>query len=132
MSRVAGRKGRIYLAQTTGGQAQPLTAQAKWSINHSATKTDATAMGDQTKQYVADTPDASGTFEGFFDDTVDTTYAAAVDGLPRRFYLYPTVDTPTVYWYGMVLPDLTISGGVGGAVAVSASWSAAGPVLKQG
>lgn len=131
MGRVAGRMGRIYLAQTTAGQAEPLTAQAKWSINHTSAKTDVTAMGDTTKQYVADIPDAAGTFEGFFDDTVDTTYAAAVDGLPRRFYLYPNVNTPTVYWYGMILPDLTISGGVGGAVGVSASWSAASPVVKK-
>jgi hypothetical protein len=132
MARVAGRKGRIYLAKTNGGQAEPLVAQAKWSINMSTSKTDVTAMGDTTKQYIADTPDAAGTFEGFFDDTVDTTYAAAVDGLARRFYLYPTVDTPTVYWYGMILPDLTVSGGVGGAVGVSASWSAASAVVKQG
>lgn len=132
MARAAGRKGRIYLGTTSTAEASPMVAQAKWSINHASTKIDVTAMGDDTKTYVADTPDAAGTFEGFFDDGVDTTYAAAVDGLSRKFYLYPTIDKPTVYWFGTVLPDLTISGGVGAAVGVSSSWSAATPVIKKG
>ncbi|SDG95157.1 hypothetical protein [Klenkia brasiliensis] len=132
MARVAGRMGRIYLAQTTTGQAEPMVAQAKWSINQTSSKQDVTALGDTTKQYVADTPDATGTFEGFFDDAADSTYKAAVDGLPRRFYLYPNVNTPTVYWYGQILPDLTIAGGVGTAVTVSSSWSAASSIVKQG
>lgn len=132
MSRVAGRKGRIYMAQTNGGQAVPLINQSKWSINFTTGKLDATAMGDATKQYVADVPDATGTFEGFFDDSADTTYAAAIDGLPRRFYLYPTTDVPSVYFYGMILPDLTVNGGVGAVVGVSASWAAATSITKIG
>lgn len=130
MGRVAGRMGRIYLAPTTAGQAQPMVAQAKWSINMTTGKLDVTALGDSTKQYVSDVPDAAGTFEGFFDDGVDTTYAAAVDGLPRRFYLYPNINVPTVYFYGMILPDLSVNGGVGAAVAVSSSWSAASAITK--
>lgn len=132
MARAAGRKGRIYLGTTPTAEATPMVAQAKWSINHASSKIDVTGMGDGTKVYIADTPDAAGTFEGFFDDGVDSTYAAAVDGLPRKMYLYPTVDKPSVYWFGTVLPDLTINGGVGAAVAVSSSWSAASPVQKVG
>jgi hypothetical protein len=61
------------------------------------------------------------------------TYTAATDGVARKFYLYPDlVNDPAQYWFGTILPDFKVDGDVGGAVAVSASWSAASAIAKVG
>lgn len=133
MARRAGRNGRIYLGiASSAATAEPLPFYAKWSLSASTDKINVTAMGDDNKTYVSGLPDASGDFSGFADDATSQTYAAAVDGQPRKFYQYPDlVNSPTVYWYGMILPDFTINGDVAGALEVSSSWSAAGPILKS-
>lgn len=132
MARIAGRKGRVYLEVAAGDAATPLPFIAQWSINFSTDKIDTTAMGDDNKVYVADLPDASGDFSGFYDDATNQTYEAAVDGLPRKFYLYPNTTDPGKYFYGTILPDFQVSGGVGNAVSVQASWNAAGTISRVG
>jgi hypothetical protein len=89
-------------------------------------------MGDNNKVYVAGLPDASGDFSGFYDDSTVQTYTAAVDGLARKFYLYPNTLTNTQYFWGTILPDFAVNGAVGGAVEVKASWNAASTIAKQG
>jgi hypothetical protein len=82
--------------------------------------------------YVAGLPDASGDFSGFFDDASAQTYTAATDGLPRKFYLYPNRSSASVYFFGTILPDMSINASVSGAVEVSSSWSAASTITKVG
>lgn len=133
MARIAGRRGRIYMGiASDSASAEPLPFFADWSINFATEKYDVTAMGDNNKVYVAGLPDAQGEFSGFYDDATQQTYTAAVDGLARKFYLYPSTSLSTQYFFGTVLPDFKVSGGVGGAVAVSASWMAASTVAKVG
>ena len=132
MARLAGRNGRVYLALTSGGVAQPVAYQASWSLNFTTNKIDVTAFGDATKVYVAGLPDASGQFAGFYDDASVQTYTAATDGVARAFYLYPTTNNTAQYFWGTVLPDMTIDSTVDGAIAVSASFAAASPILKVG
>lgn len=132
MSRIHGRNGRVYLAVTSGGTASPLPFLATWSINFSTDKGEVTAMGDLNKVFVAGLPDASGQFAGFYDDATAQTYTAATDGVARPFYLYPSTLTPTQYWWGTVLPDFNVDGGVGKAVEISASWNAASTIAKVG
>lgn len=131
MSRIAGRRGRIYLgiADDTA-TAEPLPFVAKWSINFATDKIEVTALEDKNKTYLGGLPDASGDFSGFYDDATNQTYTAATDGLPRKFYLYPNLATPTQYFFGTILPDLKIDADVAGAVAMSASWSAASAIKK--
>lgn len=112
--------------------AEPLPFFADWSINFATDKTEVTAMGDNNKVYVAGLPDASGEFSGFYDDATNQTYTAAVDGLARKFYLYPSTSLNSQYFFGTILPDFSVNGGVGAAVAVSASWNAASIVQKVG
>lgn len=130
MARISGRKGRVYLQIPSTGDATPLAFVNKWSLVSSTDKIEVTALEDENKTYVSGLPDASGTFEGFFDDASAQTYTAATDGLPRKFYLYPDRTVNTTYWFGTILPDFTANGDVAGAVAFSSSWNAAGPVLK--
>lgn len=133
MARIAGRRGRIYLGIASDtASAEPLPFFASWSMSFETEKIDVTAMGDTTKVYVSGLPDASGEFSGFYDDATNQTYLAAVDGLARKFYLYPNTATTTQYWFGTILPDFSVNAEVSGAVEVSASWSAATPVTKVG
>jgi hypothetical protein len=133
MARRHGRNGRVYMGLTSGGTAEPLAVQAKWSINFATEKADVTALGDTNKVYVAGLPDASGEFEGWYDDATVQTYTAASDGVARKFYLYPDVtNSPGQYWWGTVFPDFTAEGGVDDALSVKASWNAASPITKVG
>lgn len=112
--------------------AVPLPFFAAWSLNQVTDKTDVTAMGDTNKVYVGGMPDASGEFSGWYDDATVQTYTAAVDGQPRKFYLYPSLLNPGQYWYGDILPDFSVNGGVAGAVEVAASWNASSAITKIG
>jgi hypothetical protein len=91
-----------------------------------------TAMDDDNKVYISDMPDASGDFSGLLRRRDAQTYTAAVDGLPRKFYLYPNKDTASQYWFGTVNVDFQVNGGVGEAVAVQGKWSAATSIKKVG
>ncbi len=132
-TRFAGRNGRVYFDIAGGGAASPLPFIAKWSIKAATDKFDVTAMGDNNKVYVAGLPDASGDFSGFMDNGTQQTYTAAVDGIGRKFYLYPDLsNTPGLYFFGTVLADFNVDGDVGGAVALSSSWSAATQISRVG
>lgn len=120
---------------TGSAVATPLPFFADWSINFTVDKFEVTAMGDSNKVYVSGLPDASGDFSGFYDDATVQTYTAATDGIARKFYLYPnTTGSPGTgqYFFGTILPDFSVNGGVGGAVQVKASWSAATAITKVG
>lgn len=132
MARISGRRGRVYIGIASSGTAEPLPFVAKWSLSAQTDKIDVTSMDDTTKVYVAGLPDASGTFEGFFDSSTPQTYTAATDGVARKFYLYPDLTSSGTYWFGTVLPDFQVSSEVGGAVTMTASWSAATPISKVG
>jgi hypothetical protein len=132
MARIAGRNGRIYMGIASGGTAEPIAFQASWSINFTTNKIDVTAFGDSNKTYVAGLPDASGQFAGFYDDATAQYFTAASDGVARKWYLYPNISTATQYFFGTILPDMTIDSTVDGAAAVSASFSAASIISKVG
>jgi hypothetical protein len=133
VSRIHGRYGQVYIGSTGGGTAaSPCAFVADWSINFTTQKVDVTALGDSNLTYVAGLPNAEGDFTGFFDTATAQTYLAAVDGLSRTFYLYPSTITaaPGEYFYGTILADFTVAGGVASAVTMKSSWAAAGPVLR--
>ncbi len=133
MGRISGRRGRIYMGiANDSATAEPLPFFASWEIKFAPDKIEVTAMGDDNKVYVSGLPDASGEFSGFYDDATNQTYTAAVDGLPRKFYLYPSTSLTTQYFFGTVLPDFNVSAEVSGAVSVSASWAASTTVRKVG
>ena len=111
--------------------AEPVPFMASWSLAAETDKIEVTAMGDASKVYVAGLPDASGEFSGFMDDATAQTYTAAVDGLPRKFYLYPNVNVPTLYFYGTIFADFSTNASVDGATELSSSWSAATPIGRK-
>lgn len=131
MGRIAGKRGVVYLGLTNGGAASPVAFLSKWTMDKPTDKYDVTAMGDPNKTYVAGVPDSSGDFEGWYDDSTPQMYAAAVDGLSRNFYLYEDTNSPANYWYGTVLPDMSVEGGVDEAVSVKSSWKAGGQIVRM-
>lgn len=134
MARRHGRKGRLYIDTSSGasGSASPLAGLTSWSFESSTDKEDVSAMGDDNKQYVAGLPDATGDFEGKWDDEAGSTYAASRDGLPRKFYLYPSTDISTKYFFGTAFFDFSLEGDVEGALEFSGEWSAASNIVGQG
>jgi len=132
VGRIAGRNAVIYLGATTSAAASPITFQNTWSMNFTSDKIDVTAFGETTKTYVAGIADAQGEFAGFYDDSTPQTYTAAIDGLSRRFYLYPSSLNTAQYFFGTVFADMSINAAVAGATEVSASWNAASSIAKVG
>lgn len=131
--RIHGRNGVVYLASKSGQAASPLTFQADWAINAAPARPDLTAVPDTSVTYgVPEVPDINGDFSGWYDDATAQTYLAAVDGLPRAWYLYPSSRQAWRYFYGMVLPDFQSGGSVAGAVQFKATWSAAGFIGQAG
>lgn len=132
MSRLHGRNGVVYAGVSAGDAASPVAFLADWTINFTVAKVDVTCLGDTNLVYVAGLPDASGDFSGFFDNATVQTYKAATDGLPRNFYLYPNTTNPGNYFFGTILPDYSIAGGVGAAVSLKSTWSAASQMQQVG
>lgn len=132
MARIHGRNGICYIGATSGDDASPMAYLSDWTISFTVDKQDVTAMGDANKVYVAGLPDAEGDFSGFYDNATDQTYTAATDGLPRNFYLYPSTSLTTQYFFGTILPDFEVSGGVGDAVKIKSKWNANSTIAKVG
>lgn len=135
MSRIHGRNGIAYVAVNSGAAASPMAFLTDWSINFVVNKVDVTAMGDPNLIWVAGLPDASGDFSGFYDTATAQTYVAATDGLPRNMYLYPSTlgaqgAAPGQYFFGTILPDYSVTGGVAAAVSLKSTWNAASPILR--
>jgi hypothetical protein len=135
VSRIHGRNGLVYLGVTNGAAASPLAFVADWTINFTVAKVDVTALGDSNLVWVAGLPDASGDFSGFYDTATSQTYTAAIDGLSRNLYLYPSLlgvqgANPGQYFFGQVLPDFSASGGVAAAVTFKSTWNAASQVQR--
>lgn len=124
MGRNHGKRGRVYMSLTSAGTAEPIPFMASWEVNHPTDKVEVTAMGDVHKTYVSGMADAQGSFRGFLDDATAQTYTAAIDGLPRKLYIYPDILSNAKYWYGLAIVDLSASGGVDGANTLNSSWAA--------
>jgi hypothetical protein len=131
VSRIHGRNGIAYVGVTSAAAASPMAFLSDWSVNFVVNKVDVTAMGDSNLIYVAGLPDASGDFTGFYDDATSQTYVASTDGLARNFYLYPNTSLdPAQYFFGTILPDFAVTGGVAAAVAIKSTWNASSKIQR--
>lgn len=121
----------VYVGVTSGAAASLLAFQSAWTMNNVTDHQEVTAFGDGNKVYVAGLPDASGDFTGFMDDATSQTYQAAIDGLPRNFYLYPNMTAdPYLYWFGTILPDFSADGAIASAVNAKSTWVAASKIQR--
>ncbi len=125
MSRIAGRNATIYFGATTAAQASPLAFAAKYALNFATTKIDVTAFLDRGKVSLSGLPAQSGDMSGWFDDATAQTYTAAVDGLVRKLYIYPSSLNTGQYFFGVVVADFNSDSTVDGAATFSSSFEAA-------
>jgi len=132
MARIAGRRGQLYVDLTGSGSASPVPYMKKYTFSSTVGTIDVTAFGDTTKVYVADLPDASGTFDGFYDSASAQLYTAATDGLARKTYLYPDNSIPGTYFYGTATYDMNLDVDVAGAASITGSFKAFTPFAKVG
>ena len=133
MGRLAGRNGRIYMGiANSSATAEPLPFVAQYNISWKSPKIDVTAMGDNNNIYLAGIKNAAGSWSGFYDDSTAQSYTAATDGLPRKFYLYPSTNNTAQYFFGQVVADMSIDASVSGAVQMSADWAAYSDITKVG
>ncbi len=132
MARLSGQKGALYVAIASGGSAERIAFLNQWSLSFATGKTDVTSFDDANMVYISGKPDASGSFGGWYDNATAQTYSAAIDGVARKFYLYPDRDVNTQYWFGTGLFDFSVQGSHDGAVSISGDFSAATPVIKVG
>lgn len=132
MARIPGRTGRLYVNLASGGTAEPVMFLTKWDIGFETDKFEVTAQGDSNKTYLSGLPAANGTYSGWYDDATSQLYAAAVDGVARKFYAYPSTANTGQYWFGTALFDFKFESPVDNVTAVSGSFAAAGPVAKVG
>lgn len=130
--RIHGRSGVAYLSLHSWDAASPVAFLSDWDIGWTAQLFDVTCVPDVQVIHAAGEPEAAGSFSGWYDTATAQTYAAAVDGLPRNMYLYPSTAFPGSFFYGLVLPDYGLGGGTASAVSVKVAWSAAGPVIFSG
>jgi hypothetical protein len=131
VARIHGKGGMVYAAIASGGTASPIAFLTDWNINFTVDQPEVTAFGDANKIYVSGLPDASGDFSGFYDDASKQLYTAARDGVARAMYLYPNTQTdPNMYWFGNVLPDFAVSGGIAAAISIKANWKASTAITK--
>ena len=131
MARIHGRAGRLYAGIASAGTAEPITFLNSWSSDFSSDDVDVTAFGDTNKTYVSGLPDVSGSFAGFYDSASAQLYTAAVDGVARKFYLYPST-ADAIYWFGTATFDMSVETGVADAVKISGTFKAASAVTKVG
>lgn len=133
MARLHGRRGRLYVGLlNAAAAAEPVAFLREWEITFASDDVEVTAFGDTNKVYVAGLPDIGGSYSGWYDDATGQLYAAATDGIARKFYLYTNNDLTTQYWYGTASFDMSVSGAVDGGVSISGDWKANSPVLKVG
>ena len=55
-----------------------------------------------------------------------------MDGVARKFYLYPSTSTNTQYWFGSAIFDFNVNAAVDGAVQVTGNWRASTAIAKVG
>lgn len=132
MARRHGRNSRLYVDLAGGGNASPVPFLNGVDLSFVTDQQDVTAFGDTTKVYVAGLPDASGSYNGWFDDSTDQLFDAALDGVARKTYFYPDIsNSPTVYFFGTAFYDFAMSTGVADAISISGSITAGSAFQKM-
>jgi len=126
MARYHGKSGVIYASTTGSGAATTTTSLSGWTLDLSTDTVEVTAFGDPNKTYVQGLKDIKGTITGFLDDTGLSIFTGAdsTDGV--KLYLYPSANSPTVYWYGPAWLNASIAVPVSGANTLSGNFMANG------
>jgi hypothetical protein len=127
VARYHGRRSRVLMSTTAAGAASEVIGIRSWSYSQEVDTVEVTAFGDTNKRYVQGLPDATGEFEGFWEDSEAKIWAAVASGDGVKIYMYPDhTNAPSKYVYGPAWLSASIETAVDGAVTISASFAANG------
>lgn len=126
MARYHGKSAVIYMSTTGAGTATTTVSLSGWTLDLSTDKSEVTSFGDPNKTYVQGLKDVKGTVSGFLDDTGLSLFTAADSADGTKLYLYPSSNSPTVYWYGPAWLDASIAVPVSGPNTLSGNFVASG------
>jgi hypothetical protein len=127
VARYHGRKAKVLISTSGAGTASELIGIRSWNYDRSVDTVEVTAFGDTNKRYVQGLPDATGSFDGFWEDTEGKVWSGVASSDGVKLYMYPDfTNAPTKYVYGPAWLSASIATAVDGAVTVSASFSANG------
>lgn len=127
-----GRKGRLYVAATSGGSASLVPGINQFTIDANTDQADVTAFGDSFHDYVTGLPDAKGTYSGVYVEGATQMFAAALDGLKRAMYWYPNVDDMSKYVTGYAFFDQSYDAAIGDGQKISGNWVSSGGLTPVG
>lgn len=127
MAAHAGRSGAVYLAiESATGVASVCISLNAWTLDRETDTFEVTGFGDTNKTFVQGLPNLSGTLTGVWNDAETKPFAGAASSTGVKLYLYPDItNSPTKYAYGTAWLSASIETPVGGAVTLSANFSAA-------
>lgn len=132
---ISGRKGRVYIDNSAAGtgSATPIANLNTWGLDSTTDKTEVSSFGDSSKVYVVGLPDGSISFGGFWDTAAGSQYNISTSvAAGRKFYLYPSTDNASQYFFGLAHFDLSLTQTISGAVEVSGTGSAASSINSVG
>lgn len=99
MANIHGKNAVIYLG-AAGAAAINITEMADWSIDMDVATADTSQLNQTWKESVKGMLGWSGTISGNFNTASAQLWLASISNVPEKFYLYPTISTPTSYYYG--------------------------------
>src|SRR5215468_7513774 len=126
--RIHGSKGQV-LMDPTGGSTPVLVANVtKFSIDMPRDLVEVTAFQDVNKVYVQGLPDAKGTIDAWWDAANLQLINAALGSVAVFLKLVPQSTDSGVFFSGKAWLSASVTVDAKGAVAMSGTWSAAGPI----
>lgn len=126
MARYHGKSAVVYISTTGAGTATTTVSLSGWTLDLSTDKVETTSFGDANKTYVQGLKDIKGTLAGFLDDAGLSLFTGADSADGIKMYLYPSLNAPTMYWYGPAWLDASLNVAVGGAITLSGNFVANG------
>lgn len=106
MSNLHGKNAVIYMG-SNGSAAVNVAEMADWSIDFDSAFVDVSALNQTWKEFVKGMIGYSGSFNGNFNPASTILWGAAISNVAEKFYIYPTVSSPTLYYYGTAWFSLT-------------------------
>ncbi len=116
-----GKGGKCYVGASSSAAATSIVKLTDWSIDMPKDFADASGMGELQKTYKGGQKDLKIKFSGLWDTADDTLFDAADSDTAVPVYIYPAEGASGKYFYGHAWLDISITGGKGDMVKISAN-----------
>lgn len=130
MARQHGYKGDVLIDPTGATTYVTVASLNAWTLDLSRDRVDVTCFNDVVKTYVQGLSDSKGTFAGIWDPTTTPTevFDIAMGDVAVGLKLVPSTLTSTAFFTMMAYLDASINVPVSGAITISGTFAAAGPL----